>query len=175
MLVRTLLRVLVPCLVACASGPYPTTRAIDARSSDPWLEGEPCSAGGPEDGLRTEDLALGTGKPTERGDTVRAHYAATLPSGELLRDSRASGPPIEVIVGSTKTICGFERALVGMQPGGQRRVHIPWSLAFGEKGRAPDIPPRTDLIMVIDVYSPGEASPASGGGPPAAPGRARRR
>jgi peptidylprolyl isomerase len=162
-------------LTACASGPYPTTRATDARSSDPWIEGEPCAKAPSADNVRVEDIAPGSGKATATGDTVRVHYAASLPGGELLRDSRASGPPIEIIVGSTKTICGFEKGLLGMQPGGQRRVHVPWRLAFGEAGRSPDIGPRTDLVFVIDLYSPGEAAGATGGGPPANPMGGRRR
>jgi hypothetical protein len=164
-------------LLACASGPYPTTRAVDARSSDPWIEGEPCAAQAPsEDAVRIEEIAPGSGKVTEKGDTVRVHYAVSLPSGDLLHDSRASGPPLEVIVGSTKTICGLEKGILGMQPGGQRRVRVPWKLAFGENGRGPDIGPRTDLVLVIDLYSPGETPGVRGGGPPINPvGPGRRR
>jgi FKBP-type peptidyl-prolyl cis-trans isomerase len=162
-------------VLACASGPYPTTRATDARSSDPWIEGEPCGAAPRDDAVRIEEVAPGSGKVTERGDTIRAHYKATLPNGDLLRDSRSSGPPVEIIVGSTKTICGFEKGLIGMQPGGQRRIFVPWRLAFGEAGRPPDVPPRADLVFVIDLFSPGEPPAGSSGGAarPPMPGRRR--
>jgi FKBP-type peptidyl-prolyl cis-trans isomerase len=155
---------------SCAGASFPReTRANNARSDDPWLEGARCSAdaGGSSD-LRIEDLAAGTGRPVERGETVRVHYVAALPSGATLHDSRDQGVPSEIIIGSTKTICGFEKALIGMSAGGQRRVFVPWNLAFGEDGRAPDVQPRTDLVFVIDLYLPADVV-FQPGAPPAPP------
>jgi hypothetical protein len=43
----------------------------------------------------------------------------------------------EIIGSAKKTMCGFDRALVGMRPGEQRRVTVPWQLAFGDAGRPP--------------------------------------
>jgi FKBP-type peptidyl-prolyl cis-trans isomerase len=87
-----------------------------------------------------------------------------------------SGAPHEIIVGSTRAFCGFERALVGMLPGEQRRVFVPWTLAFGEAGRPPIVPPRSDLVLVIDLFTPGGAESSSGAGParPAGGGGRRR-
>jgi peptidylprolyl isomerase len=155
---------------ACAGASFPReTHASNARSDDPWLEGERCIAVGQDTSdLRIEDLDAGTGRPVGRGETVRVHYVAALPSGAALHDTRDQGLPSEIIIGSTKTICGFEKALIGMSPGGQRRVYVPWHLAFGESGRAPDVPPRTDLVFVIDLYLPAETG-FQPGAPPAAP------
>jgi FKBP-type peptidyl-prolyl cis-trans isomerase len=81
--------------------------------------------------------------------------------------------PSEIIIGSTKLMCGFERAIIGMRAGEQRRVLVPWTLAFGEEGRPPEIPPRADIAFVIDLYLPAEViiqngsrpiNPAGGGG-----------
>ncbi len=162
--------------VSCASGPYPVTRAGDARSSEPWLEGEPCSPAARRDdgGLRVEDVVAGTGKVAEAGDTVRAHYKVELPGGAPIRDSRASGPPIEIILGSSRMICGFEKGLIGMRSGGVRRIFVPWRLAFGENGRLPDVEPRSDLVFVVDLFSPSDpASSGGGGGAGRAPAGAR--
>jgi FKBP-type peptidyl-prolyl cis-trans isomerase len=104
---------------------------------------------------------------------VRIHYVASVPGGAVVHDSHDAHMPSEIIVGSTKVICGVERALANMRPGEQRRVVVPWSLAFGEDGRPPSIPPRTDLTFVIDLYLPAEiinekrgrpVNPAGGGG-----------
>ena len=166
---KTVLCVVLAGLVtSCAGASFPReTRASTARSDDPWLEGERCAAGAQDSAdLRIEDLEEGSGRPVERGETVRVHYAAALSSGAPLHDTRDRGVPSEIIIGSTKTICGFEKALAGMRPGGQRRVFVPWRLAFGENGRAPDVQPRTDLVFVIDLYLPSETAFQPGAPPP---------
>jgi FKBP-type peptidyl-prolyl cis-trans isomerase len=106
--------------------------------------------------------------------TVRVHYVASLPGGAVVHDSHDGGLPSEIVLGSTRTFCGFERALAGMRPGEQRRAVIPWSLAFGEKGRPPEVPPRTDLVVVLDLYLPADVAP-HGGAPPASPAMGGRR
>jgi hypothetical protein len=141
--------------LSCGAPPVrgrPTTIGI-ARSNDPWLLGERCTPETPADPApRIEVLAAGTGAPVTTGMTVRVHYVASLPGGATLHDTHDENMPAEIIIGSTKTICGFERSLIGMRPGEQRRVSIPASLAFGESGRPPEIPPGADLVFVIDLY-----------------------
>jgi peptidylprolyl isomerase len=174
--VRTALCLVVAGLGAsCAGASFPReTHASTARSDDPWLEGERCAPDAQDSSdLRIEDLEAGSGRPVERGETVRVHYVAALSSGTTLHDTRDHGVPSEIIIGSTKTICGFEKALVGMSPGGQRRVFVPWRLAFGENGRAPDIQPRTDLVFVIDLYLPAETA-FQPGAPPVNPAQRAR-
>jgi peptidylprolyl isomerase len=153
--------------LSCAGAPFPReTRATNGRTDDPWLEGTPCAGDAPEDvGLRIEELDPGSGKPVGRGETVRVHYVAQLPDGTTVHNTREGGPPIEIIIGSTKTICGFERALLGMRAGGERRVLVPWRAAFGEGGRLPDVKPRTDLLFVVDLYLPADVVTEHGGPP----------
>jgi hypothetical protein len=141
--------------LSCGGSLPRQTTATDTRADDPWLEGgERCSAASQDDpGLRIEELEAGTGKPVEDGQEVRVHYVARLPDGNIIHDTH-DGAPIEIFIGSTKIICGFEKALLGMRAGEQRRVFVPWRLAFGENGRSPDVPPRTDLVFVIDLFLP---------------------
>jgi FKBP-type peptidyl-prolyl cis-trans isomerase len=142
------------------------TRASNARSDDGWLQGDHCATDAHDSAkLRVEDTEAGSGRPVESGDTVRVHYVAGLPDGATLHNTRSGGPPIEMIIGSAKTICGFDEALVGMRAGGQRRVFVPWQLAFGEKGRAPDVPQRADLVFVIDLYLPADSAYQRGSPP----------
>jgi hypothetical protein len=162
--------------LSCGAGPMGRQRTVNvARNDDPWLMGEGCTAATPFDPApRIEVLAEGTGDIVTRG-TVRVHYVASLPNGTIVHDTHEDSMPSEVILGSTKTICGFERALIGMRPGEQRRALIPWSLAFGETGRSPEIAPRTDLVFVIDLYLPDEIVNEHGSRPanPTRGGRAR--
>jgi FKBP-type peptidyl-prolyl cis-trans isomerase FkpA len=161
--------------LSCGGALPRETTASDARIDDPWLEaGERCAAGSQDDTeLRVEELEAGIGKAVGDGQEVRVHYVARLPDGTVVHDTRRNGAPIEIVIGSTKIICGFEKALLGMHAGEQRRVTVPWRLAFGESGRPPDVPPRTDLAFVIDLFLPSvpalengsrPANPARGGG-----------
>jgi hypothetical protein len=155
----------------------PTTIGV-ARTDDPWLLGERCTPETPMDpALRLDVLAAGTGEPVAAGMTVRVHYIVSLPSGVVLHDTHEANMPAEVIIGSTKTICGFERSLIGMRPGEERRTFVPWSLAFGESGRPPEIPPRTDLVFVVDLYLPADVVNQHGSPPvnPIQGGAGRRR
>lgn len=169
------MRVLVPIfalIAGCVSAPASTpTQATDARNHDPWLDGAvPCPAGANDD-LKTEDLAVGDGRPILPGDTVRIHYsAAEAATAKKLHDSRSDGPPLELVLGSTKTVCGLDRSLVGMHAGGQRRVLVPAALAFGSAGRPPDIAPNTDLLFTIDVFVVPELTTPQSGSPPPNPG-----
>jgi hypothetical protein len=145
--------------LSCASpqvSARPTMIGV-ARSDDPWLLGERCTPETPPDPApRIEVLAAGSGEPVAPGVTVRIHYIASLPNGAVLRDTHEENIPAEIIIGSTKTICGIERALIGMHPGEQRRIFVPSSLAFGETGRPPEIPPHSDLVFVVDLYLPAD-------------------
>jgi hypothetical protein len=150
-----------------------TTAAV-AQSDDPCLLGARCTPDTPFDPApRIETVAAGSGDPVAPGETVRIHYVAALPDGTRVHDSHETHMPSEIILGSTKVMCGVERSLVGMRPGEERRVLVPWSLAFGEEGRPPSVPPRADLLFVIDLYLPADivnekrgrpVNPAGGGG-----------
>ena len=145
-----------------------------ARSDDAWLVGERCTPDTPTTPApRVEVLAAGTGEPVGPGFTVRVHYVAALASGTVIHDTHEDGTPSEIVLGSTKVICGLERALLGMRPGEQRRVVVPWSLAFGEAGRPQNPAPR-GFRLLIDLYLPANLV-IDHGAPPANPGVGPRR
>lgn len=162
--------------LACAGAPFPRqTRADNARTDDPWLAGDTCPPHLDDTGVQVEEIEAGSGAAVGMGETVRVHYTATARDGAKLHDTHDGGPPIEIVIGSTKTICGFEKGIVGMRPGGQRRVIVPWRLAFGESGRSPDVEPKTDLIFVVDLFLPADPAAHNGTGPPRPPMPGRRR
>jgi FKBP-type peptidyl-prolyl cis-trans isomerase FkpA len=160
--------------VSSCGGALPReTTATNARVDDAWLESGPRCAGSSEDdaGLRIEEIEAGSGAPFGDGQEVRVHYVARLPDGKIVHDTRQGGEaPIELVIGSTRVICGFEKGLLGMRAGGQRRVTVPWRLGFGEAGRPPDVPPRTDVAFVIDLFRPA-VSASQNGLPPSNPTR----
>ena len=58
------------------------------------------------------------------------------------------GKPFPVKLGVGEVIKGWDIGLVGIQVGGERRLHIPSNLAYGSKG-VPGIPPNSDLVFDV--------------------------
>ena len=70
------------------------------------------------------------GKATS-GDTVRVHYTGTLADGETF-DSSKGRDPLELTLGASQVIPGFEKAILGMEEGETRSTTIPAAEAYGE-------------------------------------------
>jgi peptidylprolyl isomerase len=64
------------------------------------------------------------------GDTVRVHYTGTLDDGSEF-DSSANRDPIEVTLGQSQVIPGFENALVGMSEGESKSFTLAAEDAYG--------------------------------------------
>ncbi len=152
--------------------------ATNTRTDDVWLEGPRCEGPVDTSGIVIEDVEPGNGKVVGDGDTVRVHFTATLKDGTVVHDTDRDTPPIELILGSSKIICGFEKGVTGTRAGGQRKITVPARLAFGSSGKPPQVPPGSDLVF-LDVQIPASLSseprssparPAQGGGGGGRPG-----
>ncbi len=78
------------------------------------------------------------------------HYDGTLSDGTMFDSSRKRGQPFEVELGRNHLIPGFERGVIGMRPGGKRRVVVPPELGYGTQ-RSANIPPSSILIFEIEL------------------------
>lgn len=67
----------------------------------------------------------------ESGQTVKVHYTGTLDNGDEF-DTSLGGEPLEVTLGEGAVIVGFERALLGMEPGDSKTVQIAADDAYGD-------------------------------------------
>ena len=72
------------------------------------------------------------------GSKVKVHYTGRLADGEVFDSSLASsgdysemGEPLEFVIGSGQMIPAFEQAVIGMEPGESKTVHIPAEHAYG--------------------------------------------
>lgn len=66
------------------------------------------------------------------GDTVRVHYTGTLGEEEIF-DSSEGRDPLEFTLGQGRVIAGFEKAVLGMEVGEERKVTIPSEEAYGPR------------------------------------------
>ena len=77
----------------------------------------------------------------KKGDTVKVHYTGKLEDGSIF-DSSVDRDPIQFTVGDQRLIPGFEKAVLGMEPGQTRSVTIPPEEAYG--------PHRKDQVIDVD-------------------------
>ena len=68
----------------------------------------------------------------ENGKTVSVHYVGTLDDGTEFDNSRTKGEPMSFEFGARKLIPGFENALVDMEIGETKEVHIAAAEAYGQ-------------------------------------------
>lgn len=104
---------------------------------------------GPEK-LEIVDEKVGTGPEAKKGDTVKVHYTGTLMNGKEFDSSRGKDP-FQVTIGQGQVIKGWDEGLPGMKVGGKRKLTIPWTMAYGEKGSGASIPPKAALKFDVEL------------------------
>lgn len=120
-------------------------------------------------GLQIHFDKKGDGKKPTEGAKVRLNYAGYFTSGELFDTSseevatendklderrKAAGQykPMETVYSSeAPLIPGFKEGVQEMSVGDKATVFIPYHLAYGEQGYPGAIPPKSDLIFVLDL------------------------
>ena len=70
------------------------------------------------------------------GKTCRTHYRGTFNDGTQFDSSYDRGEPLEFVCGAGQMIKGFDAAVVDMQVGEKKTVHIPAAEAYGERDDA---------------------------------------
>jgi len=103
-------------------------------------------------GLQYVVFTEGTGAPAEPGQTVSVHYTGWLAeTGALFDSSLKRGKPIQFALGSGRVIKGWDEGVAMMKVGGTRRLIVPGTLAYGERGRGQRIPPNATLIFDVEL------------------------
>jgi peptidylprolyl isomerase len=125
--------------------------------------------------LRYIDVRVGTGAPLTPRTCAYAHYTGWLTDGTKFDSSRDTLPdgrprtPISFPQGARRVIAGWDAGFDGMRVHGQRRLFIPYQLAYGELGRPPVIPPRAALIFDVELMAVADTLPHDAPGPGAGP------
>jgi peptidylprolyl isomerase len=113
---------------------------------------------------------LGTSEADSKIKWYTVKYTGWLTDGTKFDSSydHPGAEPITFPAGAHRVIPGWDTGFQGMHVGGKRRLLIPYQLAYGEAGRPPHIPAKSDLIFDIELVSISDTPPAPKA-PPAAP------
>ena len=117
-------------------------------------------------GIKLLDDREGSGEPAKKGDkviyNVRLHLnkgdevplnerqAQFLPASMLRTENGRPLVDHELILGKRRAIAGVEYALIGMKPGGYRKVRMSPHLAYRDEGLTDLIPP--NAILKVELW-----------------------
>ena len=108
--------------------------------------------------LIVSDLRPGTGAEAQAGNLVTVHYTGWLydpkaaeTKGKKFDSSRDAGKPFQFPLGAGKVIAGWDQGVAGMRVGGQRRLVIPSTLGYGQRGAGGVIPPGAALVFDVEL------------------------
>jgi FKBP-type peptidyl-prolyl cis-trans isomerase len=108
-------------------------------------------------GLRYMDLVVGEGTVADNGMEVEVNYTLWLDEngekGRKIDSSHDRNQLFPFTVGQPGLIRGWNEGMLGMMPGGTRRLYVPSDLGYGPNGRPPVIPGGADLIFEIELVN----------------------
>ena len=100
-------------------------------------------------GLKYEDLQVGTGKEAKNGTSIEVHYTGWLTDGTKFDSSKDSGKPFPLSLPGG-VIAGWNEGIPGMKVGGKRKLVIPPALGYGDQGQG-TIPPGATLVFEVEL------------------------
>ncbi len=112
-------------------------------------------------GLSYMTLKTGNSKITSGiGKKITVHYAGWIADnskpngkGNKFDSSVDRGQKFTFTIGAKQVIKGWEDGLKNMKIGEKRKLTIPYSLAYGERGIPGVIPPKATLIFEVELFN----------------------
>ncbi|HUD10681.1 MAG TPA: FKBP-type peptidyl-prolyl cis-trans isomerase [Candidatus Saccharimonadales bacterium] len=102
--------------------------------------------------LQSTDLTVGTGATAAKGSCLIVKYYGTLATNGTVFDQNFNQTTgFEFKLGAGQVIPGWDQGLVGMKVGGERRLVIPPSLAYGSQSPSATIPANSTLVFVVQL------------------------
>lgn len=91
------------------------------------------------------------GEKIVKGSTIKFHFSGFFKDGKMFETSTDKPQPVAVKAGAGQMVPGWDEALLLLKQGEKAKLFIPYQLAFGENGLNPIIPPKTDIIIDIEI------------------------
>ncbi|HEX8552338.1 MAG TPA: FKBP-type peptidyl-prolyl cis-trans isomerase [Abditibacteriaceae bacterium] len=132
-----------------AASPQPATTAKPTAAAKPAASGKAVKTQTIQ-GMKVEDLRIGTGKEAKNGTSVSVDYRGFLQDGTVFDESYKRGEPFETSLPG-QVIDGWNLGIPGMKEGGKRRLTVPGNLAYGPNSPTPTIPPNATLIFEVEL------------------------
>ncbi|HQY61965.1 MAG: FKBP-type peptidyl-prolyl cis-trans isomerase [Myxococcales bacterium] len=101
--------------------------------------------------FQSEILKPGAGAEAKAGHTVTVHYVGTLTDGKKFDSSRDRNEGFVFKLGAGQVIKGWDQGVAGMKVGELRKLTIPSSMAYGERGFPPVIPANATLVFEVEL------------------------
>jgi len=98
---------------------------------------------------------------SKKGDILSMHYTGTLDDGTKFDSSHDRNQPFQFQLGAGQVIKGWDQGLTDMCIGEKRKLVIPASLGYGDRGAGNVIPPGATLHFDVELLSMNEAPPPS--------------
>lgn len=102
-------------------------------------------------GLKYWDIKVGEGPLPNTSSVLTAHYSGWLEDGTLFDSSVERGVPATFRRDLVPD--GWKEGVWSMRAGGVRRLLIPHTMAFGDEGKPPKIPPRATVIYEVELLA----------------------
>lgn len=128
-------------------GDVPLTKAVEQNSLYEKKRNKSMN----QDGVTIEIKKEGQGDTIKVGQTAVVHYTGMFPDGKVFDSSVPRGQPFPVQLGAGMVIQGWEKGLLGMKKGEQRRLTIPPELGYGAAGAGGVIPPNATLVFDVEL------------------------
>jgi FKBP-type peptidyl-prolyl cis-trans isomerase len=109
------------------------------------------------DGLKMQDVVVGSGVAAKAGDTVTVNYVGKLADGTTFDASANHGSEgFSFPLGAGHVIRGWDEGVAGMKVGGTRILVIPPGLGYGAQGAGSAIPPNATLTFEVQLLKIGQ-------------------